>query len=40
MPIDSTVNFLVGASECVCCPGDGGRKKTEGQVLIVADPLQ
>ena len=33
-PIDSTVNFLVGAGECVCCPGDGGgRKKTEGQVF-------
>ena len=32
-PIDSTVNFLVGAGECVCCPGNGGRTKTEGQVF-------
>ena len=27
MPIDSTVNFLVGAGECVCCPGDGGAEE-------------
>lgn len=40
MPIDSTVNFLVGAGECVCCPGDGGGRRRKARCLIVADPLQ